>query len=116
MDRVTAYIRFTVGFIGLGYIALWPLIAHDSGLAGLPAASLHLSPGLHMLGLMSAACVVFCVALHGLRRLRRAAATDTPADAGLRKTYPPLFRPKPPPPPLRSVKPRRQFGLRGQPR
>ncbi len=47
MNRVKEYMQFAVWFVGLGYMALWPLTAHDNGIATLGAA---LICGSHSLG------------------------------------------------------------------
>ena len=74
MNRVKDYIQFAVCFAGVGYIVLWPLTAHDSAIAASTASlicggdfpgdaicrlphPLTLSPGLHLLGLVSALAV-----------------------------------------------------------
>lgn len=109
MNRVKDYIRFAVWFSGLGYIALWPLTAHGA---------LHLSPGLHLAGMMASACVVICSVLRPLRPLRRwlrgrAAAPSQPSPlARLRLGR----KSRPAPPPHRYVRPRSHFGLRDAPR
>jgi hypothetical protein len=38
MNRVKDYVQFAVRFVGLGYLALWPVTAHDNGIAALGAA------------------------------------------------------------------------------
>ena len=137
MIRVRDYVQFAVWFTGLGYIVLWPLTAHDNDIARLgaylicsdeplgpvklvcnPPHALHLSPGLHLLGLMSAICVLFRLLLRQVRGLRRAhgpfgAETATPAIASRIPAV--LPRPARPAPrertcPLRPVRPRKNFG------
>ncbi len=39
MNRVKDYVQFAVWFVGLGYMALWPLTAHDHGIAAQGALS-----------------------------------------------------------------------------
>jgi hypothetical protein len=129
MNRVGEYIRFAVWFSGLGYIVLWPMTAHDDGIAVAsfacgqsfvladficgPRAGLHLSPGLHLAGMMSSAFVVMCLVLRPLRRRRaRAAGKDV-------QTAPVMIHlrigKKSVPPPHRYVRPRSHFGLRNAP-
>jgi hypothetical protein len=127
MNRVKDYCQFAVCFVGLGYIAFWPLIAHDGGGATLEAAlicgghsaglvdricrppyAMALSPGLHLVGFLSAAGVVLRCLLCRLRRPRRAGS-----GIAARPASRPCSRLMTPPP--RPIKPRRQFGLRGTP-
>ena len=136
MNRVKEYIRFAVWFSGVGYAGLWPLTAQDDGLAAvnmsfichpLPLldfmcgsrAALHLSPGLHLAGMMSSASVVICVLLRPLRRRLRPAPSATPRVTPLQLARLRLVArilPKPaPPPPRRYVRPRAHFGLRNAP-
>lgn len=142
MNRVKEYITFTVWFVGLGYIALWPLTAHDNDIARLsadlicgeeplehlnwicnPSHALHLSPGLHLIGLMSAVCVVVRVLLRRLRRSRRRLGAETTAPE-IASRIPAVLQPLPRAPrparrepmcSLRPVRPRKDFGLRGVP-
>ena len=77
MNRVKDYLQFAIRFVGLGYIVLWPLTAHDVGITALEAQvvcgggffgapgmncaashSIQLSPGLHLLGLVAVICLV----------------------------------------------------------
>ncbi len=104
MNRVRDYMGFALWFLGLGYMALWPLTAHDA---------LHLSPGSHLVGMLAAAWVVAGLALRPIRRWRRsrAAVNDRVSFGAL---SPRTARPAPPP--RRYVKPRSNFGLRGVPR
>lgn len=132
MNRVHDYIGFAVRFLGFGYMALWPLTAPDGGLAALdmsflcvrPLAlvgalchlspALQLSPGLHLVGTLSAASVLTGLALRPLRRWRRKGLSGegkASPDIGVRLKQ--VHRP--PPPPRRYVRPRSQFGLRGAP-
>lgn len=104
MNRVRDYIGFALWFLGLGYMALWPLTVH---------AALHLSPGLHLVGMLSSAWVMAGLALRPVRRWRRSrAAVDDRVSSGA--SPPRLARSAPPP--RRYVKPRSHFGLRGVPR
>jgi hypothetical protein len=147
MNRVKDYLQFTVWFVGLGYLALWPLTAHDNGMAAFgaaficgghslinmicdPAHALRLSPGLHLIGTMSAACVIVRLLLRQWChwRWQRCAPTGAAADEGNPAERNPatglranrwsakLGRPSAPPSlPLRAVRPRTHFGLRGAP-
>ena len=139
MNRVREYTQFAVSFVGLGYIVLWPLTARDNDIAKLGATlicgdepfervnlicnlphALHLSPGLHLIGLLSAICVVVRLLLPQLRRSRRApgALVTAPALASrIPAVLPRAPRParKKPSCPLRPVRPRKDFGLRGVP-
>jgi hypothetical protein len=130
MNRVGEYIRFAVWFSGLGYIVLWPMTAHDDGIAAAsfacgqpfaladficgPRAGLHLSPGLHLAGMMSSAFVVACLALRPLRR-RRARAAGKGAQSVQATIRLRLGKKSAPPPPHRYVRPRSHFGLRNAP-
>ncbi len=110
MNRVREYIRFAVCFSGLGYIVLWVMTGQESSMA------LHLSPGLHLAGMMSSACVVIglLVRLFLRGKCRRGAdrAAYTPAAfVRLRLGQ----RNAPPPQPPRYVPPRSHFGLRRAP-
>lgn len=135
MNRVTDYIRFAILFVGLGYIVLWPLTAHDDAIAALdmsllcgpllgtehlicrPENALRLSPGLHLLGSLSAACVMVHVLLRQFHRARRARAgqgVTLASAARVESTLAHLSAGRPAPP-CRAVKPRAHFGLRGVP-
>ena len=131
MNRVQDYMGFALWFVGLGYMALSPLTAHDNGLAAFDLifvcdrrffaaelicpshGALHLSPGLHLVGLLGSAWVLAGLVLRPVRRWRRsrAAVHDRSLFGAVQ------LRPKrPAPPPRRYVKPRSHFGLRGVPR
>ncbi|MEI9803185.1 MAG: hypothetical protein WDN48_00440 [Pseudolabrys sp.] len=127
------------GFAGLGYIVLWPVTTRDLGGPSFGASIfcydsgpgitnylcnsahlLQLPPGLHMLGLLSAAFVTTRLLAHSIKRVRRVASRGkmdaaptnvSSATVALRRLHKP-----PPPPPRRAVKPRTHFGLRGMPR
>lgn len=142
MNRVRDYIQFAVWFVGLGYIVLWPLTARDNDIAKLsaywacgdepseqvnwlcnPSHALHLSPGLHLVGLMSAICVIARVLMHRLCRSRRPPGAEATAPA-IASRIPMLLQrparaPQParqePRSPVRSVRSRKYFGLRGVP-
>jgi hypothetical protein len=137
MNRIKDYGVFIGWFAGLGYIVLWPLTAsemggrsagasivcRDSSLSALDllcnsSPSVHLPPGLHALGFLSALFVMIRLVLYALRRSRRAVGRNEPAatsvDIQRLKIIvpPPQRKPRPPLPP---VKPRSHFGLRGVP-
>jgi hypothetical protein len=101
MNRVWDYIGFAVWFAGLGYIVLW--------LLGSPG-HLVLPPGLQAVGVASAMLVPVRLLLRVVSRRRGApAAQPRKAAAVLR---PPRRKSSYP---LRSVKARSHFGLRGVP-
>jgi len=130
MNRIKDYAVFAGWFAGLGYIVLWPVTASDLGgkpfgasifcRDGLPslldllcnsAHPLHLPPGLHALGFLSAVFVTIRLLLNAIWRARRAVSAvegeaSSPAPPPRRK----------PARPYRPVKPRTHFGLRGMPR
>ncbi|HEY0300579.1 MAG TPA: hypothetical protein VGC36_04575, partial [Rhizomicrobium sp.] len=76
-------------------MALWPLTAHDDGFAALDLfylcdprlffadlvcasrGALHLSPGLHLLGMVASGCVLMGLMLWPVRRWRQKRATVT---------------------------------------
>lgn len=133
MNRVKDYIQFAVCFAGLGYIAFWPLTAHDNTIARFEASlicdgpfsaltdaicrvphAVTLSPGLHLLGQLAAATVVLRCLMRRWQRRRRAFSGTIIIPPELHspiQRLPAMRRPAAPPP--RPVKPRRQFGLRG---
>ncbi|MCF8477285.1 MAG: hypothetical protein K9G60_09650 [Pseudolabrys sp.] len=141
MNRVKDHIRFAVWFVGLGYIALWPLTKHDSSIVAYfatfhvfavcgqssavvdlicdPPQPLRLSPGLDLIGMLSAACVAVRLLLRHLRRLRQgrvAMARREPAPYPVAQpSQARRHRFAPEPPPARAVRPRAHFGLRGVP-
>jgi hypothetical protein len=140
MNRIKDYTSFAIWFAGLGYIVLWPLTApewdgrpfgtpifcRDNSLSTLDllcnsAHSLPLPPGLHALGFMAAVFVTTRLLYFAVWRSRRSAgaeAANSPAAPVNRIQIAMLQPPKrkaPPRPPLRSVKPRNHFGLRGMP-
>jgi len=106
MNRVWDYVFFSIWFVGLGYVALW--------LLGSPG-HLTLPPSLHAVGAAAAAVVPIRFALCMLRRRRVAACAIPPVRT--RKAAE-VLRParRKPIYPIRKVKPRNQFGLRGMPR
>ena len=137
MNRIKDYIGFAIWFAGLGYIALWPVTSPDSG--GKPfgasifcrdtplsvldflchsALPLQLPPSLHVLGFLSALFVTVRLLLYAFKRSRRAVGTraadlsalrDAIAGRGCRRRGENRCAP------LRPVKPRTHFGLRGMP-
>lgn len=143
MNRVGDHLQFAVWFVGLGYLALWPVTAHDNGIAAPGAAlfcgghssdaahamcefphALRLSPGLHLIGTAAAAYVLVRLLLRQWRHWRR--QKSAPADAAPNERnstirisperWPAkLRRALAPPPSPRPVRPRRHFGLRGAP-
>jgi hypothetical protein len=128
-NRVRDYCGFAVRFVGVGYIALWPLAVSDSfGPAGLcrPHAMpwelfchwpqlIRLTPGLHLIGIACAGALAIYLALRAAARLRRAHASQANAALTLTAGVPPGFTRTPFVAPLPKVKPRSQFGLRGDP-
>lgn len=132
MNRVTDYMRFAMWFLGLGYIALWPVTAQDNAFApmglsficgqlALPdflcgtQAGLRLSPGLHLAGMTSSACVLICLVLRPLRRRFRGRANGSAKAMASPVARLRLGKRRAPPPPRRYVPPRSHFGLRGAP-
>ncbi|MEP7029478.1 MAG: hypothetical protein ABI830_00940 [Pseudolabrys sp.] len=130
MERVKDYAAFVGWFAGLGYIVLWPLTANDLGgqpfgatifcRDALPALlellcnsayPLHLPPGLHALGFLSAAFVILRLLGSALRRSRRRAPAPAENSPQQQSAMPRQSFKRP----LRSVKPRSHFGLRGAP-
>jgi len=135
MNRCKDYFFFAVWFAGIGYVVLWPLAAVGNTsrlfgaalLCGGPGRAvvaalcwlphpLTLPVGLHILGFAAAMTVGVQLCWRLLRRLR-ARATVPPATvnrASLSGALP--VRPAPAPTRrLRTVKPRKHFGLRGMP-
>jgi hypothetical protein len=136
MNRIKDYARFVIWFAGLGYIVLWPVSSPDrsgrpfgasivcnDGMFGLLASLCHsahwleLPPALHAIGSLSAILVAIRLLSYAIKRWRR------PADARLVPVpLPPAPLPaaavpswRNPHQPLRAVKPRTHFGLRGTP-
>jgi hypothetical protein len=137
MNRIRDYTGFATWFSGLGYIVLWPLTSPDLG--GKPfgasifcrdnslslldllcnsAHPLQLPPALHALGFLSTVFVTVRLLVYAVRRSRRAAGSSA-AEASALIARSPVAIQKPqrrkPAPPLRPVKPRTHFGLRGMP-
>ena len=140
MNRIKDYANFATWFAGLGYIVLWPVTSPASGdksfgasvfcrdgslsVLDLPCNSgqlLELPPGLHALGFLSAAFVAIRLLFLAARRWRCSAGAEpanTPKMPIDRIQIAMPRSPKrkvPPRPPLRLVKPRDHFGLRGMP-
>jgi hypothetical protein len=133
MNRIKDYSGFAVCFAGLGYIVLWPLTSPEIG--GRPFAAsvfchgdspsaldwlchsvhpLQLSPGLHAVGILSAIVVMTRLLFYVIRRWRRPADESIPTARMPLAAVPPTWQK--PARPLRPVKARTQFGLRGTPR
>jgi hypothetical protein len=134
MNRIKDYTGFAAWFVGLGYIALWPLTSSDLGVQPFGAAvscrddtpklldvvcnsahALSMPPGLHAIGFMSAIFVTTRLLVGAVKRSRRAIKrTSVPALPAAQNTdKPPARKPQPLRP---TVKPRTHFGLRGLPR
>ena len=136
MNRIKDYARFVGWFAGLGYIVLWPVTSPELG--GKPfgasvfcrdgspgmldflcnsANPVQLPPGLHALGFLSAVFVTIQLLCYAIRRSRRMSRSATPPGSPAVSTQDVLPRPRKqkPMPPLRPVKPRTHFGLRGRP-
>lgn len=146
MDRVKDYIGFTVWFIGLSYVALWPTAVPDSitlwlappgrpplACGGPVVAPLQalcrvhetvaLPPGLHLIGTLAAFWVTARLMMLLCVRIARAvvppAVRSSLSSARLTAILRrPLMRLRGsgPEPPPRYVPRRRDFGLRGTPR
>lgn len=105
MNRVWDYVSFAVWFFGLGYIVMWLL--NSPYLATF-------SPVMHGLGMASATFVPLRLLIRALLRRRAAALAVRPvctgnSDAVLRPRWQGAGDP------LRPVKARNHFGLRGMP-
>ncbi|RDV04865.1 hypothetical protein [Undibacter mobilis] len=115
MDRVKDYIRFVVWFVGLSYVALWPAAGSDLA---------PLSPGLHLIGMLAAfwvlarLCLLLCGRVAGKLLPKAAWASLSPRRlrAALGRVLMRLTLRRIEPPPPHYVHPRREFGLRGEPR
>ncbi len=104
------YCRFAISFVGLGYIALWPLAGYGGRLFGVSLHPLSLPPALQAVGMLSAIFVTMRLLLLVVRRLRgqgSAPTAATPEEAVTPRAWRKFLRHLPP------VKPRSQFGLRG---
>lgn len=136
MNRCRDYFGFAVWFAGIGYVVLWPVTATGNGgavfgasivcghaaggvaavLCGLPHP-MALPLGLHVMGFAAAMLVAVRLSCRLLRRLRRRA--DIIPAAALNARLPgaiPMRAPRRRVQPLRTVAPRKHFGLRGVPR
>ncbi|MGH6727997.1 MAG: hypothetical protein ACREB8_15860 [Pseudolabrys sp.] len=102
MHRVWDYIGFAVWFAGLGYIVMWLLNSPDLVL---------LPPALHALGVASAMFVPVRLLVRAIRH-RRSGQVAPSARKPAAVLRPPRRKPAYP---MRSVKPRKHFGLRGAP-
>ena len=104
MNRVWDYAGFVVWFMGLGYVVMWLIGAHEFRM---------LAPAFHLVGLASATFVVVRLLLLAIARWRvpfsvaRATGAARAPEAVLKAP------PSKPSRPLPTVKPRDQFGLRG---
>jgi hypothetical protein len=105
MHRVWNYISFAVLFAGLGYIVMWLLGSPDL---------LQLPSSLHVVGAASAIFVPVRLLIRTVGRWRAAAGAMGADPARKPAAIPPPSR-RNPTHPLRSVKPRSHFGLRGTP-
>jgi hypothetical protein len=138
MNRIKDYAGFVGWFAGLGYIVLWPVTSTELG--GKPfgasifcrdsspsmldllcnsANPLHLPPGLHALGFLSAVFVTIQLLYYAIRRSRgtnRQSAAKPSSPVAPTQIVLPRPRKQNFKPPLRPVKPRTHFGLRGIPR
>jgi hypothetical protein len=104
MNRVWDYVGFAVWFVGLGYIVMWLLSSPDL---------LLLPPALHAIGIASA---ILVPALLWRAVSRRRAGAGAARAVSARKPAAVLRPPRRKSSyPLRSVKPRSHFGLRGMP-
>jgi len=105
MTRVRDYISFAIWFAGLGYIVLWLLGSPDH---------LVLPPALHAIG-VAAALLIPVRLLSRMVKRRRAAAGAVPGTEARQPTA--VLRPlrRTASYPIRTVKPRSHFGLRGVP-
>jgi hypothetical protein len=101
MTRVWDHISFAIWFAGLGYIVMWLLGAPNH---------FELPPALHAIGLLAAALIPVRLLLRIVKRRRAVTAVDKCQSAAIlrprrrKATYP-----------VRAVKPRSHFGLRGVP-
>lgn len=120
MDRVRNYISFITWFVGLSYLALWPLAVPCAGLTMeswrdtcQSHSALVLSPGLHVIGAAAAGWVVLRLGLFGLRRLLRTVSPKAERGGAWRQALAAsLKQNRKPLPPPRWVPRRREFGLR----
>jgi amino acid transporter len=132
MNLVRDYLNFAAWLLGIGYVVLWPFTALPASGAPLAAAQvcalaplrflcalphpLSLPLGLQIIGGLSAVWVILRLAMRGIAHLRQARAPHVAGAAtlGARLSVAAARTPRRrPAPPLRTVKPRSQFGLRG---
>ncbi len=135
MNRIKEYAVFAVWFVGLGYIALWPVCASEPsgrpfgaslfcdgpsfGLLNLLCHSTHplqMPASLHVLGLLSTLVVVLRLLLRSFKRSRRVVVTPKVDIAVLLARLPataPPSRARKPRRTIRPIRPRTEFGLRG---
>jgi cytochrome b561 len=104
MTRVWDYISFAIWFSGLGYIVLW--------LLGSPN-HLVLPPALHAIGVAAAVLIPVRLLLRIVKRRRAAGASPAIHARQPAAVLRPLRRKASYP--IRTVKPRSHFGLRGVP-
>jgi hypothetical protein len=129
LNRVGDYSGFVIRFLGVGYIVLWPLIEPTPLAASVLCGAaqplafvcnlphvISLPIGLHVIGIVCAACVGLALAARPVARWRRERtqrsvllAARVPAAAKR------SFRQKPSRP-YRRVRARDHFGLRNAPR
>jgi hypothetical protein len=128
-NRVADYCGFAVRFIGLGYLVLWPFSTPDPfGLVQFCRPDtpfrylfyhwpqfVHLTPGLHLIGILCAGYLAIRLLFRRRARASHANGALTPSASdpatlagALRRA--PLVKPPP------KVKPRSEFGLRGSAR
>lgn len=133
-NRVVDYGAFAVRFVGFGYLALWPLSTPDRfGLGRLcrPDAPgwrlfchwpqlIHLTPGLHLIGVFCAGALAVHLTLRLAARFRRARAKRADAARAANVGVPQALARTPQrsvfAAPLPKIKPRSAFGLRPSPR
>ena len=137
LNRFKDHLGFAVQFVGLGYIALWPVSTPAAGdlfgasllckggdgtfaiVCTLPHP-LQFGIGLHFAGALCAAVLMFLSRavrrVRGRRLARPAAPAEAPpAPIATPVAYKPRARRRPMPPPRKVVEPRTHFGLRGVP-
>jgi hypothetical protein len=138
LNRLKDHLGFAVQFVGLGYIALWPVSTPAAGdlfgasllckggggtfaiVCNLPHP-LQFGIGLHFAGTLCAGAAVLMLLARAVRRARGRRPTIAPApEAPLAPiatpvAYRPRARRRPMPPPRKVVEPRTHFGLRGVP-
>ena len=130
MNRFKDYLNFAVCFAGIGYAVLWPLAAVGDGGKPFGASVLcgglfdalcraphpiTLPPALHLLGALSAIALGLRLLCRGWRHRRRARATAEPMPPAEPPAMPlrTRLRTTQLTQPLRPVRPRHHFGLRG---